>query len=66
VNNECIIDRAAGKEGDYFVHLLATSHGRNSYRNLSPHNMYGAVLGGQRLGGDKYDPSLGKWVFDRL
>lgn len=65
-NNDSVIGPHAGKAGDYFVHLVGTSHGRNSYRNLSPHKMYGAVRGGQRLGGDRYDASLERWVFDPM
>jgi hypothetical protein len=64
VDNIAVIDRNAGKEGDYFVHLIGTSHGRNRYRNLSRHKMYGAVRGGTHLGGDSYDASLQRWVFD--
>jgi hypothetical protein len=59
MNNVCVIERNAGKENDYFVHLQVTSHGGNIYRNLSPHIMYSALRGSRNLGGDKYEsPSL--------
>jgi|GEM_PF-3188576 len=58
-NNVCVIDRNAGKESDYFVHLQVTSHGGNAYRNLSPHKMFSALRGARDLGGDRYEsPSL--------
>jgi hypothetical protein len=52
--NICTIGAKAGKEGDYFLHLLGTTHGRNSYRNLSPHSMYGAMINGRDVGGDSF------------
>ncbi|HYE29634.1 MAG TPA: right-handed parallel beta-helix repeat-containing protein [Allosphingosinicella sp.] len=58
-DNVCVIERNAGKRNDYFVHLQATTHGRNRFRNLSPHAMHSAVRGGRDLGGDAYEgPNL--------
>lgn len=53
-DNDCLIGANAGKGGDYFVHLLKTSHGRNVYRSQSPHPMYSAIMGGRVLGGDQF------------
>jgi hypothetical protein len=65
-DNQCVIERGAGKAGDYFVHLQATSHGRNTYRNLSPHSMFAAFRGGRNIGGDRYEnPSL-SWRYEDL
>jgi hypothetical protein len=57
--NVCVIDRNAGKEGDYFLHLQVTSYGGNIYRNLSPHRMFSALRGARDMGGEQYEsPSL--------
>jgi hypothetical protein len=53
-DNICTIGARAGKLGDYFLHLVGSSHGRNSFRNLSPHPMYAAIINGRDLGGDVY------------
>ena len=65
-DNDCLIGAAAGTAQEYFLHLKGTTHGRNSYRNQSPHGMYAAIRGGRDLGGDNYiGPNLGK-IFERL
>lgn len=65
-DNVCLIGAAAGKPRDYFLHLQGATHGRNSYRNQSPHGMYAAIRGGRDLGRDAYiGPNLGK-MFERL
>ncbi|HEX6376793.1 MAG TPA: right-handed parallel beta-helix repeat-containing protein [Allosphingosinicella sp.] len=64
--NRCLIERNAGKRGEYFVHLQATTHGGNSYRNLSPHAMYSAIRGGRDTGGNTYPGPNLLHRFERL
>jgi hypothetical protein len=54
-DNVAVIEQGAGKNADYFVHLQGAVHGRNVYRNLSPHKMFGAHRGGRDLGGNRYE-----------
>lgn len=59
-DNDCLIGPAAGKEQEYFLHLQGTTHGRNTYRNQSPHGMYAALRGTRNLGRENYiGPKLG-------
>ena len=58
-NNNCLIEAAAGKARDYFLHLQGARYGGNIYRSASPHKMSAAHRGGRNLGGDRYEsPSL--------
>lgn len=54
IDNDCVIDRAAGKAREFFLQFRRTTHGRNTYRNLSRHRMHSAIWGGRDLGGDSY------------
>lgn len=58
--NEAVIGAAAGKANDYFLSLSNVAHGRNSYRNLSPHRMHAIIWDNCRdLGGDRFlSPTL--------
>lgn len=64
--NDCVIDRRAGKTGESFIHLRATTHGRNTFRNLSPHRMHSAIWGGRDLGGDTYPGPNLDYRFERI
>jgi polygalacturonase len=65
-DNDCVIERAAGKAGDFFIQFRRTTHGRNVFRNLSPHAMHSAVFGGRNLGGDTYTGPNLDYRFERL
>lgn len=54
-DNRGVIQRNAGKPGEYYVLFDRVTFGRNTYRNLSPHRMVKVVReGGRDLGGEKY------------
>jgi hypothetical protein len=55
MDNVAVIERNAGKEGEFYVQFDAVTHGRNSYRNLSRNRMRKLVgPGGRDLGGETY------------
>jgi hypothetical protein len=54
-DNICVIGPRAGKDRDYFIHLLRVTYGRNRYRNDSPHSMFSAFQGGRDIGGDRFE-----------
>jgi hypothetical protein len=50
-----VIERAAGRTGEYYVLFDDVEHGRNSYRNLSRHKMYKLVRNGSaEIGPESY------------
>jgi hypothetical protein len=65
-DNDCVIEREAGKDGDYFIQLRGATHARNVFRNLSRHRMQSAIWGGRDLGGDTYTGPNLKYEFSPL
>lgn len=55
VGNNCVIEAAAGKSGDYFLYIAGGSYGRNEYANRSGKPMHFISMRSQDLGGDRYD-----------
>ncbi|HEX8584869.1 MAG TPA: hypothetical protein VF680_10695 [Allosphingosinicella sp.] len=60
-DNDCSIEPGAGPrgpgagpDGDFFLHLRGTTHGRNIYRNRSGQKMRPVIYDGRNLGGDSY------------
>lgn len=66
IDNDCAIERAAGKDSDYFIQLRDSTHGRNVFRNLSAHKMHSSVWGGRDLGGNAYPGPNLKYGFAPL
>ena len=60
-DNDCLLGPAAGKQGDYFLYMALTTHGRNVYRNNSRFSMHSVLVHSRDLGGDRYvGPRLGR------
>jgi len=54
-DNVGVIERVAGKKGEFFVQFDNTTFGRNSYRNLSPNKMWPLIRhGGKKVGEESY------------